>query len=175
MGAAALSSLWDPGLIGSAQAAEGLPGFPNFAPKAKRAIYLFFPGGPSHIDTFDYKPALEKQHGQKADYIPKVTFEGPPGNVAKAFWDFKPRGQTGKMVSDLLPNLAALTDDFCFFHALHTETAAHPQGENFFNTGSVAEAATTVISGDLYCGVAPFKRLANIRPIATGKKNDFII
>ena len=58
MGAAALSSLWNPGIFGSAEAADGLPGFPNFAPKAKRAIYLFFPGGPSHIDTFDYKPAL---------------------------------------------------------------------------------------------------------------------
>ena len=53
MGAAALSSLWSPNLIGSANASSGLEGFPNFAPKAKRAIYLFFPGGPTHIDLFD--------------------------------------------------------------------------------------------------------------------------
>ena len=65
MGAAALSSLWNPNLIGSAGAASGLPGFPNFPPKAKRAIYLFFPGGPSHIDLFDYKPELRKIHGQE--------------------------------------------------------------------------------------------------------------
>ena len=112
---------------------------PHFAVPAKQVLVIYCPGAVSHVDTFDHKPALEKQHGKKADYIPKVTFEGPPGNVAKAFWDFKPRGQTGKMVSDLLPNLAAMTDDFCFFHALHTETAAHPQGENFFNTGFTME------------------------------------
>ena len=67
MGAAALSSLWNPGIIGSAQAAGGLPGFPNFAPKAKRAIYLFFSGGPSHIDTFDYKPSMYGMDGKTVD------------------------------------------------------------------------------------------------------------
>ena len=72
---------------------------PHFAVPAKQVLVIYCPGAVSHVDTFDYKPALEKQHGQKADYIPKVTFEGPPGNVAKAFWDFKPRGQTGKMMS----------------------------------------------------------------------------
>ncbi|MDB4783514.1 DUF1501 domain-containing protein, partial [Verrucomicrobiales bacterium] len=86
----------------------------HFSAKAKKVLMIYCPGAVSHVDTFDYKPALEKQHGKKADYIPKVTFEGPPGNVAKSFWDFKPRGQTGKMVSDLLPNMAELVDDFCF-------------------------------------------------------------
>ena len=127
----------------------------------------------------DHKPALEKQHGKKADYIPKVTFEGPPGNVAKAFWDFKPRGQTGKMVSDLLPNLAAMTDDFCFFHALHTETAAHPQGENFFNTGFTMEgfpsfgAWVTYALGTENTDLPGFVAINDPRGLARSGKNNF--
>ena len=78
-------------------------------------------------------------HGKKPPGIPEVTFEGPSGNIAKPFWDFKPRGETGKMVSDLLPNLAKQVDDFCFLHALTTDTSAHPQGENFMNTGFTME------------------------------------
>ena len=66
-------------------------------------------------------------------------FEGPSGNIAKPFWEFKPRGQSGKMISDLVPNLAELADDFCFIHSLHTQTSAHPQGENFLNTGFTQE------------------------------------
>ncbi len=97
------------------------------------------PGAVSHVDTFDYKPALTKLHGQKPPGLPEVTFEGPTGNIAKPFWEFKPRGETGKMVSDLLPNLAQQVDDFCFFHALTTDTSAHPQGENFMNTGFTME------------------------------------
>ena len=82
------------------------PRSPHFTVPAKQVLVIYCPGAVSRVDTFDHKPALEKQHGQKPDYIPEVTFEGPPGNVAKSFWEFKPRGQTGKMASDLLPNMA---------------------------------------------------------------------
>ena len=91
------------------------------------------------MDTFDYKPDLAKYHGQKPPGLPAVTFEGPTGNIAKPFWDFNPHGQSGKMVSDLVPNLGAMSDDFCFLHALNTQTSAHPQGENFLNTGFTME------------------------------------
>ena len=101
----------------------------HFAVPAKQVLVIYCPGAVSHVDTFDHKPALEKQHGKRPITFPRSP-SGPLSNVAKAFWDFKPRGQTGKMVSDLLPNLAAMTDDFCF-STRHTETAAHPQGENF--------------------------------------------
>ena len=111
----------------------------HFAPAAKQVLVIYCPGAVSHVDTFDYKPALFKYHGQKPPGVPAVTFEGPTGNIAKPFWAFKPRGQSGKMVSDLVPNLAALADDFCFVHSLTTQTSAHPQGENFFNTGFTME------------------------------------
>ena len=151
----------------------------HFAMPAKQVLVIYCPGAVSHVDTFDYKPALEKQHGQKADYIPKVTFEGPPGNVAKAFWNFKPRGQTGKMVSDLLPNLAALTDEFCFFHALHSETAAHPQGENFFNTGFTMEgfpsfgAWVTYALGTENADLPGFVAINDPRGLARSGTNNF--
>ena len=77
----------------------------HFEMPAKQVLVIYCPGAVSHVDTFDYKPTLTKLHGQKPPIIPAVTFEGPPGNIAKPFWDFKPRGETGKMVSDLLRNL----------------------------------------------------------------------
>ena len=151
----------------------------HFTKAARQVLVIYCPGAVSHVDTFDYKPALEKQHGQKADYIPKVTFEGPPGNVAKSFWDFKPRGQTGKMASDLLPNMAGLVDDFCFFHALHTETAAHPQGENFFNTGFTMEgfpsfgAWVTYALGSESSDLPGFVAINDPRGLARSGKNNF--
>lgn len=112
---------------------------PHFETSAKKVLIIFCPGAVSHVDTFDYKPDLTKYHGSKPPGMPAVTFEGPSGNIAKPFWDFKPRGQSGKMISDLVPNLAELADDFCFIHSLHTQTSAHPQGENFLNTGFTQE------------------------------------
>ncbi len=112
---------------------------PHFETEAKQVLIIFCPGAVSHVDTFDYKPDLTKYHGQKPPGMPAVTFEGPSGNIAKPFWDFKPRGKSGKMVSELVPNLGALADDFCFVHSLHTQTSAHPQGENFLNTGFTME------------------------------------
>jgi len=76
---------------------------PHFDVAAKQVLVIYCPGAVSHVDTFDYKPALTKLHGQKPPGLPEVTFEGPTGNIAKPFWEFKPRGETGKMVSELLP------------------------------------------------------------------------
>ena len=111
----------------------------HFETDAKQVLVIFCPGAVSHVDTFDYKPDLTKYHGQKPPGMPAVTFEGPSGNIAKPFWEFKPKGKSGKMISDLLPNLGELADDFCFVHSLHTQTSAHPQGENFLNTGFAME------------------------------------
>lgn len=116
----------------------------HFPVKAKQLLIIFCAGAVSHLDTFDYKPDLLKHHGQKPPGLPAVTFEGPSGNIAKPFWTFRPRGQSGKMVSDLLPNLAALADDMCFFHALTSKTSAHPTAENFLSTGFTFEGFPSV-------------------------------
>src|SRR5262245_18715096 len=84
---------------------------PHFAPKATRVIHIFCTGAVSHLDTWDYKPELEKRHGQPLPGVEKlVTLQGENGNLANSPCPFRPRGQCGKTISDLLPNLAKLAD-----------------------------------------------------------------
>ncbi|MEM7699355.1 MAG: DUF1501 domain-containing protein [Verrucomicrobiota bacterium] len=151
----------------------------HFDMPAKRVLMIFCPGAVSHVDTFDYKPELYKYHGQKPPGIPAVTFEGPTGNIAKPFWDFRPRGESGKMVSDLLPNLGEHVDEFCFFHALHTQTSAHPQGENFMQTGFTMEgfpsfgAWVTYALGADSDELPAFVAINDPRGLARSGKNNF--
>ncbi len=152
---------------------------PHFATKAKQILMIYCPGAVSHVDTFDYKPSLIKLHGQKPPGIPQVSFEGPTGNIGKPFWDFKPRGKSGKMISDLLPNLGGLADDLCFFHSLHTDTSAHPQGENFINTGFTNEgfpslgAWATYALGTENQELPAFVAINDPRGLARSGKNNF--
>ncbi len=152
---------------------------PHFQAAAKQVLVIYCPGAVSHVDTFDYKPELTKFHGQKPPGIPAVTFEGPTGNIAKPFWDFKPRGQSGKMTSELLPRMGALADEFCFIHSLHTQTSAHPQGENFFNTGFTMEgfpsfgAWVTYALGSEASDLPAFVAINDPRGLARSGKNNF--
>ncbi len=156
-----------------------LPRSGHFEPAAKQVLIIYCPGAVSHVDTFDYKPDLAKFHGQKPPGIPAVTFEGPTGNIAKPFWDFRPRGKSGKMVSDLLPNLGSHVDEFCFVHSLHTQTSAHPQGENFMNTGFTMEGFPSFGSWVTYalgseCDELPaFVAINDPRGMARSGKNNF--
>ncbi|EMB15324.1 DUF1501 domain-containing protein [Rhodopirellula europaea] len=156
-----------------------LPRKAHFDVPAKQVLVIFCPGAVSHVDTFDYKPALTKLHGQKPPGIPAVTFEGPTGNIAKPFWDFKPRGESGKMVSDLLPHLAEQVDDFCFLHSLNTDTSAHPQGENFLNTGFTMEGFPSFGSWVTYAlgtenqELPAFVAINDPRGLARSGKNNF--
>ena len=113
---------------------------PHFAPKAKRVIHIFCTGAVSHLDTWDYKPELVRRHGQPMPGSGKlVTFQGENGNLSKSPWAFRPRGASGKMVSDLLPNLAGLADEMCFVHSLTSKTNTHGPGEIFMSTGFTGE------------------------------------
>ncbi|MCH2119391.1 MAG: DUF1501 domain-containing protein, partial [Pirellulales bacterium] len=151
----------------------------HFAAPAKQVLVIYCPGAVSHVDTFDYKPALSKFHGKKPPGLPTVTFEGPSGNIAKPFWEFTPRGESGKMVSDLLPHLGDQADDFCFFHALSTDTSAHPQGENFMNTGFTMEGFPSFGSWITYAlgtenqELPAFVALNDPRGLARSGKNNF--
>lgn len=152
---------------------------PHFEMPAQQVLVIYCPGAVSHVDTFDYKPALTKLDGQKPPGLPEVTFEGPTGNIAKPFWDFKPRGQSGKMVSDLLPNLANHVDDFCFIHSMTTDTSAHPQGENFMNTGFTMEGFPSFGSWVTYAlgtenqELPAFVAINDPRGLARSGKNNF--
>ena len=111
----------------------------HFAAKAERLLVIFCVGAVSHLDTWDYKPSLYRHDGEQPPNAPAVTFQGPIGKLAKPFWTFRPRGDSGKMVSDLMPCLAELTDEICFIHSLTAKNSAHTQAENFLSTGFTFE------------------------------------
>nr|WP_207399079.1 DUF1501 domain-containing protein [Bremerella alba] len=103
---------------------------------AKNVIVIFCSGACSHLDTFDYKPELLKRHGQPMPGADKlVTFQGQQGNLTKSPWKFRPCGQSGKMISDLVPHLGEMADDICFLHSITGKTNTHGPGENYMSTG----------------------------------------
>lgn len=123
----------------------------HFAPKTRRVIQIFCTGAVSHVDTFDYKPELEKRHGEPLPGVEKlVTFQGENGGLAKSPWTFRPRGRCGKMISDLLPNLANLADEICFLHSLTSKTNTHGPGEVFLSTGFTREGFPSIGSWVTY-------------------------
>lgn len=105
-------------------------------PKASRVVMIFCSGAVSHVDTFDYKPELVKRDGQPLPGVEKlVTFQGENGNLVAPQWPFKPRGESGKMISDLLPHLAELADELCFIHSMTAKSNTHGPAENQMSTG----------------------------------------
>ncbi len=112
------------------------PRKPHFAPKAKNVIVVFCSGALSQVDTFDYKPELIRLHGKPLPGNENlVSFQGKNGNLVQPLWKFRPRGQSGKMVSDLVPHIGSMADDLCFFHSLQTTTNTHGPAENVMSTG----------------------------------------
>jgi hypothetical protein len=108
----------------------------HFPAKAKNVIVIFCSGACSHLDTFDYKPELIKRHGQPMPGSEKlITFQGSQGNLTKSPWAFKPRGESGKMISELVPQIGEMADDICFVHSVTGKTNTHGPGENFMSTG----------------------------------------
>ncbi len=112
---------------------------PHFPAKAKNVVVIFCAGAVSQLETWDYKPELIKHDGKPLAGGPAVTFQGPAGNLARPQYTFRPRGQTGKMVSDLIPHLAELTDDIAFIHSLTSKSNTHGPAENFLSTGFVLD------------------------------------
>jgi hypothetical protein len=112
----------------------------HFAPKAKRVVVIFCSGACSPLDTWDYKPELIKRHGQPLPGGDKlITFQGEQGSLTQSPWAFRPRGQSGKYLSDLLPNLAALADGMCFVHSMTAKSNTHGPAENQMGTGFTLE------------------------------------
>ena len=101
----------------------------HFPPKAKQLILFFFTGGLSHVDTFDYKPKLQEDHGKK--------ISGADKPLKGSQWKFKPYGQCGKMVSDLFPNVGGVVDQFCFLHTVHGDSGGHSAATLGMLTGSI--------------------------------------
>jgi hypothetical protein len=113
------------------------PKRPHFPARAKRVIWIFINGGPSQVDTWDYKPALEKYDGKELEGFDKFTgfFANAVGGIMKSPFSFRPRGQSGKMVSDLFPHLGEHVDKMAFIHSGHTESNNHSPALFAMNCG----------------------------------------
>jgi hypothetical protein len=111
---------------------------PMFAPKAKSVIFLFMYGGPSHVDTFDYKPELYRLDG-KSIHVKTFGRGGTKneGRVVGPKWKFKPYGQCGKMVSDLFPHLGTCVDDIAFIHSMTADSPIHGSAMLMMNSGRI--------------------------------------
>lgn len=116
--------------------ANGESGNSHFAGNAKNVIVIFCSGAISQVDTFDYNPELIRSHDKPMPGTEKlVSFQGPNGNLTKPCWKFRPRGKSGKMVSDLLPKIGAMSDEICFMHSMTKMSNTHGPAENIMNTG----------------------------------------
>ncbi len=120
----------------------GLAGLPHFPAKAKSVIYLLQNGGPPHLDTFDYKPGMEKFRGQEIppSILGNKRFSTMTANVKQKlvlppFTGFKQYGKSGTWVGDFMPQTAGIVDDLCFIKSMHTEAVNHAPAINFFLTG----------------------------------------
>ncbi|WP_345326938.1 DUF1501 domain-containing protein [Novipirellula rosea] len=108
---------------------------PHVPPQIKRVIFLFMHGGPSHIDTFDYKPMLAKQDGKPLPFALPPNIDAAP-TLMNGPWKFKKRGESGLWVSDLLPHMASEIDSMCVIRSMHTKGQSHGQAVGMVNTGS---------------------------------------
>ena len=127
----------------SATATPFAAGTPHHMPRAKRVIFLFMQGGPSHVDSFDYKPMLYKKDGEKLQFddarvLAKTGKKGSSHRVMKPLWEFQQHGETGRWVSALFPHMARHADDLTMMHSLHTEGVAHGPATLFLHCGATS-------------------------------------
>ncbi|MGV8879840.1 MAG: DUF1501 domain-containing protein [Sphingobacteriaceae bacterium] len=146
LGSVALGSLLIPDLFSGSpgEDLEGfIPGIPDFAPKAKRVIYLFQNGAPSQLETFDYKPKLREMMGQElpasirnGQRLTGMTAGQSSFPLVGSFYDFKQYGESRAWISDIFPHTAKVVDDICIIRSMHTEAINHDPALTFFQTGS---------------------------------------
>ena len=149
IGSLALSSMINPSFLAANTTYSPTPllsnglNLPHFIPKAKRIIYLFQNGAPSHVDLFDYKPMLRKWHGKQIpdELITGKRFSTMTGNqterpVIAEISNFSQHGDSGAWVSDFMPETAKIADELCFVKSMYTESVNHAPAITFFLTGS---------------------------------------
>ena len=107
----------------------------HFGPRARQVVMIFCSGGFSPLDSFDYKPELVRRHGQALPGKNLITFQGEQGSLTRPLYPFRPRGESGKMVSTLVDHLGEHADEMCFLHSVTTKTNTHGPAENVMSTG----------------------------------------
>ncbi len=107
-----------------------------FPPRAKRVIFLFMHGGPSQVDTFDYKPLLERDDGKPLPFAKPRVVSSETGNLLRSPWKFRQHGQSGAWISELFPQVARSADDLCFIRSIHGSNSRHGGALLELHTGS---------------------------------------
>jgi len=186
LGSLALASLLDERLFAEvstpANPHGGLPGFPNFRPRAKRVIYLFQSGGPSQMDLFDDKPKLADRRATElpdsirmGQRLTGMTSRQTSFPVAPSRFHFARHGQSGASLSELLPHTAAIADELCIIKSMHTEAINHDPAVTFFMTGAQLAGRPSMgswISYGLGSENADLPAFVAMVSVGTGNPND---
>ncbi len=124
----------------------------HFPAKAKRVLLIFCSGACSQLESWDYKPELIKMDGKPLPGLGEnfLTFQGENGNLVRPLYEFKRRGQSGKPISELFPNLAELADDLCFIHSMTAKSNTHGPAENQMSTGFTLDGFPSIGSWASY-------------------------
>ncbi|MCR9083834.1 MAG: DUF1501 domain-containing protein, partial [Cyclobacteriaceae bacterium] len=145
LGSAALGSLLIPDLFSGKSEAEDaiMAALPHFAPKAKRVIYLFQNGAPSQLESFDYKPLLQKNYGmdlpesiRMGQRLTGMTAGQDKFPLVGSYYDFNQYGESRAWISSIFPYTAKVVDDICIIKSMHTEAINHDPALTFFQTGA---------------------------------------
>jgi len=123
-------------LLHEARATTSAEKKPHFEPRAKRVIFVFLHGGPSQVDTFDYKPSLQRDHGKPLPFPKPRIVSAKTGNLLASPFEFRRHGQSGAMVSSLFPEIAATMDDLCLVRSMHCSNSRHGGALLELHTGS---------------------------------------
>ncbi len=124
------------------------PRAPHFKERAKRVIFLFMQGGPSHVDTFDHKPILTRDDGKSPPA--GADGRGRGGTLLGSPWKFSPQGKSGLPLSELFPHLSKHADELCLLNGMHTDNPAHPQATIQMHTGTSQFVRPSIGSWVLY-------------------------
>ncbi len=157
IGSVALASLLDPSFVqgGSSLELEMRGPLLHHPPRVRRVIHLCMAGGPSHLETFDYKPELARLDGQPMPESmtkgqPIAQLQGKPLKVLGPQHKFVPRGQSGLLISDVFPHISEFADELCVIKSMHTEQINHDPAHTFFNTGTAISGRPSMGSWVLY-------------------------
>ncbi len=126
------------------------PRAPHLATKAKHVIQLFMPGGPSQVDTFDYKPAIQTCAGERPEIVDRKSLRNTKNGLMPSPYQFKQYGQCGKWVSEIFPHVAELVDDLCFVHSMHTDIPEHAGAMMMMNAGHLQPGRPSMGSWLIY-------------------------
>jgi len=162
IGTLALSSLLNPMALAAGKSVQtkegkwlGVLNAPHFPPKAKRIIFLTMAGGPSHLETLDYKPKLAEMHGQPMpeSYTKGQQIAQLQGAKLSCFgpqYEFQKFGKSGQDISTILPHIGSIADDICIIRSMHTEQINHDPAQAFMNTGTSISGRPSMGSWLLY-------------------------